>query len=46
MRAAFSSVAGAATLLHRTLPGRGPKMVALEGAATISGDEVRQSEAN
>jgi len=34
----LSSSAGASALLQRTLPGSGAEMVALEGAATISGD--------
>jgi len=44
MRAALSPPPGAPALLQRTLPRGGAAMVAVEGAATIQGDEGGQTE--
>src|SRR4051794_14698422 len=46
LRPTLSSAASAPALLQRGLPGCGAEVVALEGAAEIPGDEVRQREAN
>jgi hypothetical protein len=43
MRTILSSSSGEPTLLQRGVPEGGADMVALEGAAEISGDEVWQS---
>src|ERR1035438_10245070 len=45
LRGALSSSAGAPALLQRALPGGGAEVVAVEGAATIPGDEGGQAEA-
>jgi len=44
VRAAFSSAAGATTLLQRRLPDGSAEMVALESPAALSGDEGGQGE--
>jgi len=44
MRAALPFAAGSPALLQRRLPEGGAAMVALEGAATIPGDEGGQAE--
>ncbi len=44
MRAAFSSAASAPAVLQRALPGGGAQVVAVEGAATISGNGGRPGE--
>jgi hypothetical protein len=44
MRPALSSPAGAPAVLQRALPGGGAEMVAVEGAATIPGDDGGQTE--
>src|SRR5580704_16236974 len=44
MRTALSSSASTPALLQRGLPGGGAEMVAVEGAATISGDRRGQAE--
>jgi hypothetical protein len=46
MRPALSSAAVESTLLQRGVPEGSAEMVAMEGAAKISGDEVRQGEAD
>ena len=38
MRAAFSSATSASAVLQRWLPGKGAEVVAVEGAATLSGN--------
>jgi hypothetical protein len=44
LRAVFSSATGAPAVLQRGLSGGGAEMVAVEGAAEIPGDDVRQGE--
>ena len=46
MRPVFSAAAVESTLLQRGVPEGSPEMVEMEGAAEISGDAVRQSEAD
>ena len=42
LRAVFSSATGAPAVLQRALPRGGAEMVSVEGAAELSGDEVRR----
>ena len=44
LRAAFSSAASAAAVLQRAMPEGGSEVVAVEGAATIPGDNGGQTE--